>query len=61
LGWSPASYVEFVTVERVETLIEAHENAFVAFGGVPHEVPYDNMRTVVLQRHGYGPHAARTR
>src|ERR1700719_4745790 len=38
LGWSRASYVEFVTDERVETLIEAHENAFVALGGTPHEV-----------------------
>jgi transposase len=54
LGWSRATYVEFVTDERVETLIEAHENAFLAFGGTPHEVLYDNMRTVVLERHGYG-------
>jgi transposase len=54
LGWSRASYVEFVTDERVETLVEAHENAFFAFGGVPCEVLYDNMRTVVLERHGYG-------
>ena len=29
LGWSRATYVEFVTDERVETLIEAHENAFL--------------------------------
>jgi transposase len=54
LGWSRVSYVEFVTDERVETLIEAHENAFLDFGGVPQEVLYDNMRTVVLERHGYG-------
>src|SRR5215472_936453 len=54
LGWSRASHVEFVGDERVETLIEAHENAFLAFGGTPREVLYDNMRTVVLQRHGYG-------
>jgi transposase len=54
LGWSRASYVEFVTDERVETLIEARENAFLDFGGVPQEVLYDNMRTVVLERHGYG-------
>jgi transposase len=54
LGWSRAAYVEFVIDERVETLIEAHENAFFAFGGVPREVLYDNMRTVVLERHGYG-------
>src|SRR4029078_10826399 len=54
LGWSRATYVEFVTDERGETLIEAHENAFLAFGGTPREVLYDNMRTVVLERHGYG-------
>ena len=54
LGWSRAAYVEFVTDERVETLIAAHENAFLAFGGVPREVLYDNMRTVVLERNGYG-------
>jgi transposase len=47
LGWSRAAYVEFVTDEWVETLIAAHENAFFAFGGVPYEVLYDNMRTVV--------------
>ena len=33
LGWSRASYVEFVTDERVETLIEAHENAFSRLAG----------------------------
>src|SRR5579884_2242690 len=54
LGWSRAAYAEFVTDERVETLIEAHENAFLAFGGTPREVLYDNMRTVVLDRHHYG-------
>ena len=54
LGWSRAAYVEFVSDERVETLIEAHENAFLAFGGTPREVLYDNMRTVVSERHGYG-------
>jgi transposase len=54
LGWSRATYVEFVTDERVETLIEAHENAFLAFGGTPRQVLYDNMRTIVLERHGYG-------
>ena len=38
LGWSRAAYVEFVTDERGETLIEALENAFLAFGGTPREV-----------------------
>jgi transposase len=55
LGWSRAAYVEFVADERLEALLAAHEHAFLAFGGVPREVLYDNMRTVVLERDGYGP------
>ena len=38
LGCSRAAYVEFVTDERVETLIEAHENAFLAFGGCQRKI-----------------------
>lgn len=55
LGWSRASYVEFVTDERMETLLGCHERAFYHFGGVPREVLYDNMRTVVTDRDRYGP------
>lgn len=54
LGWSRAAYVEFCDDERVETLLAAHENALLTFGGVPAEVLYDNMRTVVLERNTYG-------
>jgi transposase len=54
LGWSRVAYVEFCDDERVETLIGCHENAFVSFGGVPAEVLYDNMKTVVLERNTYG-------
>ncbi len=54
LGWSRAAYVEFVTDERARTLIACHERAFLAFGGVPREVLYDNVRTVVTQRDAYG-------
>ena len=54
LGWSRAAYVEFCDDERIETLIRCHENAFAAFGGVPQEVLYDNMRTVVIERNTYG-------
>lgn len=54
LGWSRMAYVEFCDDERVETLIRCHENAFLAFGGVPREVLYDNMRTVVIERNTYG-------
>lgn len=54
LGWSRYAYVEFVTDERFETLRRCHESAFAYFHGAPHEVLYDNMRTVVAQRHAYG-------
>ena len=55
LGHSRASYVEFVTDERVETLMACHEHAFAFFGGVTREVLYDNVKTVVLARDAYGP------
>jgi transposase len=55
LGWSRATYLEFVTDERLETLLGCHERAFYFFGGVPREVLYDNMRTVVSDRDLYGP------
>jgi transposase len=55
LGWSRATFVEFVTDERMATLLGCHERAFFYFGGVPREVLYDNMRTVVTERDRYGP------
>ncbi|RWU19484.1 IS21 family transposase [Xanthomonas phaseoli] len=55
LGWSRASYVEFVTDERLETLLACHEHALAFFGGVSRQVLYDNMKTVVLERDAYGP------
>ncbi len=54
LGYSRASYVEFVGDMKVDTLIACHEHAFAAFGGVPRRILYDNMKTVVLERDVYG-------
>lgn len=54
LGYSRASYVEFVSDERLETLLACHVAAFGWFGGVPKKVLYDNMKTVVLARDAYG-------
>ena len=54
LGYSRASYVEFVDNMKVETLIDCHERAFTSFGGVSRRVLYDNMKTVVLERDAYG-------
>jgi transposase len=58
LGYSRASYVEFVTDEKLETLLACHGNAFDYFGGVPREVLYDNMKipwccTAMLTARGY--------
>ena len=55
LGHSRMAYVQFVTDERLETLMACHEAAFTFFGGAPHEMLYDNMRTVVIGRDAYGP------
>lgn len=54
LGHSRAAYVEYVTDERIETLVGCHIRAFEFFGGVPREVLYDNMKTVVIERDAYG-------
>ena len=54
LGWSRATFVWFAHDEKLETLIACHERAFNAFGGVPQEVLYDNMKTVVIERNAYG-------
>jgi transposase len=54
LGWSRFNFGLFVKNEQFDTLRDCHEQAFDAFGGVPFEVLYDNMRTVVRQRNFYG-------
>jgi transposase len=55
LGYSRASYVEFVSDMRLETLLACHSHCFEWFGGVPRRNLYDNMKTVVLERDAYGP------
>lgn len=44
LGYSRKPFVLFTT-SRTPTLLAAHLKAFAAFGGVPHESLYDNMKT----------------
>jgi transposase len=55
LGYSRASHVEFVTDMKVGTLIDCHQSAFIALGGVPRRILYDNMKTVVIERDIDGP------
>lgn len=48
LGHSRALFADIATDTRVATLLRLHEAAFVELGGVPREILYDRMRTVVL-------------
>ncbi len=54
LGYSRMSFVRFVQDETWPTLKACLEAAFGYFGGVPKEVLFDNMKTVVLERNAYG-------
>ena len=46
LGFSRRGYAEGYLGERMESLLQAHEHAFVHFGGVCQSLLYDRMRTV---------------
>lgn len=54
LGFSRDTFVAYATSQAFEVLRECHEAAFEFFGGVPHQVLYDNMKTVVVERNAYG-------
>ena len=54
LGFSRDAFVMFTTSQCFDVLRECHEAAFSFFGGVPREVLYDNMKTVVLERNAFG-------
>ncbi|MBA1147861.1 DDE-type integrase/transposase/recombinase [Ectothiorhodospiraceae bacterium WFHF3C12] len=54
LGYSRQLYLEYVDSTRSEVLVACHRRMFAAFDGVPREVLYDNMKTVVTQRDAYG-------
>ncbi len=54
LGYSRASYVRFVTDEKLATLLSCHVSAFEFFAGIPKQILYDNMKTVVIERDAYG-------
>ena len=54
LGYSRATFVHFVTDEKIATVLSCLRRSFEAFGGVPEHVLFDNMKTVVLDRDVYG-------
>ena len=47
LGHSRGMFADLTTNQKLPTLLRMHERAFAELGGVPEEILYDNMRTVV--------------
>ena len=55
LGYSRLKYLELTLDRNQSTLLQAMVNSFRYYGGVPREILFDNMRTVVDQsRTAYG-------
>ena len=50
LGYSRRMFAKGFKSERLLHLIQGHEAAFAWFGGFPHELLYDNPRTMVKKR-----------
>ena len=50
LGYSRVLYAEFTVSEDLPTLVQCHLNAFRYVGGIPREMLYDQMKTVVSWR-----------
>ena len=47
LGYSRTIWARFLVTQRQEALMESLEEAFRAFGGVPRELLFDNLKQVV--------------
>ena len=43
-------YVEFTVSQTMEHFLACHQHAFEFFGGIPHKVMVDNLKSAVLQR-----------
>lgn len=56
LAWSRYAYVEFVFDQKVETWLRCHRNALAFFGGVPHRLVIDNLKSGITQAVWDDPH-----
>lgn len=55
LGYSRRMYLDFGYREDFFSLVRRHVEAFQYFGGIPHQILYDNMKTVVVRWEGEVP------
>ena len=52
LSYSRKIFLHFYLNQRTENFLRGHEAAFLAFGGVPKVLLYDNLKAAVLERMG---------
>lgn len=52
LPWSRGAYARFTLDQRMNSFLRGHEAAFEFFGGVPRQILYDNLKSVVIERVG---------
>jgi len=52
LCYSRMLYVEFTVSQTMEHFLACHQHAFDFFGGIPHKVMVDNLKSAVLKRAG---------
>ena len=52
LSHSRGLYARFFLDMMLESFLRGHVHAFEALGGVPRTILYDNLKSVVLERHG---------
>ena len=52
LSWSRGMFARFTLDQTLETFLLGHALGFETLGGVPRRILYDNLKSVVLERHG---------
>ena len=50
LCYSRMMYVEFTVSQTMEHFLACHQHAFDFFGGIPHKIMVDNLKSAVLKR-----------
>lgn len=51
LSWSRWTFVHFFYDQRMGSFLDGHQRGFLALGGVPRVLLYDNLKSVVAERH----------
>jgi transposase len=52
LSWSRATFARYTLDQTLESFVRCHVEAFETFQGVPRELLFDNLKSVVLERQG---------